>query len=62
MQIVRELQLFPAMTLQQFRQETLMNGNLSAPQRSQLLLVVIDQDHLVAHVRKTGSRHQPHVA
>jgi hypothetical protein len=45
------------MTSEQFRQELLMNGNGAVPQSRQLLLIVVDQDNLMAEISETGSRH-----
>jgi hypothetical protein len=39
-----------------------MNWNLAIPQGSQFALVIIDQNNLMAKVRKTGTRHQTHIS
>ena len=61
-QIVGESETAAAMALQQFGQELLVNRDLPAVERSQFLLVVVHQDDLVAHVRKTCSGHQADIS
>ncbi len=47
MKIVSEIEFFAAMALQQLRKEFLVDGTLAAPQRGQLLLIVIYQGYIM---------------
>ena len=47
-QVIGESQPLTAMPVQQFRQELLVNGHLTIPQRGELGLVIVDQDDLVS--------------
>jgi hypothetical protein len=50
------------MPLQQLRKEVLMDWDLTPVECRQLLLVVINQNHLMTEVRKTGPRNQTNVS
>src|SRR5450432_1085069 len=39
-----------------------MDRHFAAIQRSQLLLIVVHHDHVVAQVGKTSPRHQPYIS
>jgi hypothetical protein len=39
-----------------------MNRDLAILERSQLLLIIVNQDDLVAHVRKTRPGHESHIS
>ena len=50
-------QSLPAMPMQQFGQVILENGDFAGDQGSQLLLIVVDANHLVADFRQASGRY-----
>ena len=60
-QIIGKSEIAAAMPLHQFRQELFVNRNLSVLERRQFVLVIVDKDDVVSHVRKTRPRHQSHI-
>ena len=61
-EVVGESQALPAMAAEQFGQEFLMNGDLAVTQRGQFLLIVVDQDDVVAEVGKARAGYEPNVS
>src|SRR5204862_7027537 len=56
LEIAGKIELAATMTLQQLRQKVLVNGDLAGLQGSQLLLIIVYQDDVVAEVGKACSR------
>ena len=50
------------MAVQKFGQKLLMNGNFAVPQRSQFLLVVVDQDDVVTEIGETSACDQSYIS
>ena len=61
-QIVRKSETAAAVALQQFREKLLVNRDLSTVERRQFVLIVVNQDDLMAHVGKARPSHQSDVA
>src|SRR4029077_2998767 len=61
LQVAGKLDALFAMPRQQLGQKSFMNRYLSVSECRNSLLVVIDQDDLMPQIRKTRSRHQPHI-
>jgi hypothetical protein len=50
------------MAVQKFGKKLLVDGNFTAVQRCEFLLVVVDQDHVMTKVREAGARDQSDVS
>ena len=62
LQIAGKIQLVATMTLQQLGQKVLVNGDLTGFQGSQLLLIIVHQDDVVAEVGEARSRDQSNIS